>query len=168
MLGSKRLAFATVVCVSAVVIPAPAVAEIQICNKFAREIFVAIAYDQPGYNSFVSRGWLRLRPGDCDEFDSALHLPYFYYYAETDSYSISRTSVKQNTWGGNDSPKRLWVAQYSFNIFNNPNGTQPDGQGVRKVAFSRSVQNTSGELDETMTIEADGTTITQDFRPGRK
>jgi uncharacterized membrane protein len=161
MSASKRFAAVLIWGLLFSIAAVPAWAEIRFCNKFSRTVFVSVAYAQPGYNSFISRGWLRLAPNACDEFDSAMHLSVFYYYAETDAYSAGPGRTNRNTWGALKADKRFWVADNSFNIFNNPGGEKPDDPGAKLVGFTRSIERSDGELSETLTIEADGVNVTQ-------
>ncbi|OBQ61331.1 DUF1036 domain-containing protein [Mesorhizobium erdmanii] len=142
-------------------------AAIKICNNFSQTVYFAMAYAQPGYDeSYVSRGWLRLSPnGGCDQFDSALHLTVFWYYAETNEYKVSKHLKNKNTWGSVRPDKQFWIATNSFNFINNlnENPSNPGDPGAKQVGFTRSVESKDSELDETLTIEANGTDVTQSF-----
>lgn len=110
----------------------------------------------------MSRGWLILPPnGGCDEFDSALHLSVFWYYAETNAYYVRKHVTNTNTWGSVHPDKQLWVARNSFNIIDNPSMGRPSDPGARLVGFAKSLEATDSELNETLTIEADGINVTQ-------
>ncbi|QPC93012.1 DUF1036 domain-containing protein [Mesorhizobium sp. INR15] len=137
-------------------------AEIKICNNFPQTVYFSIGYDQPGYDSFMSRGWLVLAPnGGCDEFDSALHLSVFWYYAETNAYYVRKHVKNTNTWGSVRPDKQLWVARNSFNIIDNPGMKRPSDPGAKLVGFARSLEASGSELNETLTIEADGINVSQ-------
>ncbi len=141
-----------------------AYAEIKICNQFSQTVYFSMAYAQPGYdNSYISRGWLVLRPnGGCDQFDSALHLPVFWYYAETNAYYVRKNVKTTNTWGSVRPDKSFWVATNSFNFINNlDNNGAPNDPGAKLVGFTRSVEAADSELNETLTIEADGIHVSQ-------
>lgn len=142
-------------------------AAIKICNNFSQTVYFAMAYAQPGYEeSYISRGWLVLNPnGGCDQFDSALHLSAFWYYAETNEYKVSKHTNNKNTWGSVRADKQFWIATNSFNFINNLNDNQsrPGDPGARLVGFTRSVESKDSELDETLTIEADGINVSQSF-----
>ncbi|MDX8529439.1 DUF1036 domain-containing protein [Mesorhizobium sp. VK25A] len=142
-------------------------AAIKICNNFSQTVYFAMAYAQPGYDeSYISRGWLVLNPnGGCDQFDSALHLTVFWYYAETNQYKVSKNVKNKNMWGSVRADKQFWIATNSFNFINNLNDNQsrPGDPGARLVGFTRSVESKDSELDETLTIEADGINVSQSF-----
>ncbi|TPN79506.1 DUF1036 domain-containing protein [Mesorhizobium sp. CU2] len=142
-------------------------AAIKICNNFSQTVYFAMAYSQPGYDeSYISRGWLVLNPnGGCDQFDSALHLSVFWYYAETNQYKVSKHVKNINMWGNVRPDKQFWIATNSFNFINNLNEkpSHPGDPGARLVGFTRSVESKDSELDETLTIEADGINVSQSF-----
>ncbi|MET2827268.1 DUF1036 domain-containing protein [Mesorhizobium shangrilense] len=140
-----------------------ACAEIKICNQFPQTVYFSIAYAQPGYNdSYISRGWLALQPNGCDQFDSALHLSVFWYYAETNAYFVRKHVTNTNFWGTVRADKKFWVATNSFNFINNLNNNQaPNDPGAKLVGFTRSIEAKDSELNETLTIEADGINVTQ-------
>ncbi|QKC82783.1 DUF1036 domain-containing protein [Mesorhizobium sp. NZP2077] len=140
-------------------------AEIRICNNFSQTVYFSIGYAQPGYDSFMSRGWLILNPnGGCDQFDSALHLSVFWYYAETNAYYVRKHVKTTNTWGSVHPDKQLWIAQYSFNIIDNPGMGRPPDPGAKLVGFAKSIEASGSELNETLTIEADGINVTQSIK----
>ncbi|UVK49352.1 DUF1036 domain-containing protein (plasmid) [Mesorhizobium sp. AR07] len=141
-------------------------AEIKICNQFSQTVYFSMAYAQPGYdNSYISRGWLVLQPnGGCDQFDSALHLSVFWYYAETNAYYVRKHVKNTNTWGSVRADKKFWVATNSFNFIDNVDKNKaPNDPGAKLVGFTRSVEATGSELNETLTIEADGINVSQSF-----
>ncbi|RAZ84201.1 hypothetical protein DPM33_32285 [Mesorhizobium hawassense] len=146
-------------------------AAIKICNQFSQTVYFAMAYAQPGFdNSYISRGWLVLSPnGGCDQFDSALHLSVFWYYAETNQYTVRKHVKNINMWGNVRPDKQFWIATNSFNFINNLNERQssPGDPGARLVGFTRSVESKDSELDETLTIEADGINVSQSFSSGQ-
>jgi len=119
-------------------------AGIKICNNFSQTVYFAMAYSQPGYDeSYISRGWLVLNPnGGCDQFDSALHLTVFWYYAETNEYKVSKRVKNKNMWGSVRADKKFWIATNSFNFINNLNDKQssPGDPGAKLVGFTRSVE----------------------------
>ncbi|KAA3452274.1 hypothetical protein C7I87_02500 [Mesorhizobium sp. SARCC-RB16n] len=138
-------------------------AAIKICNNFSQTVYFSIAYAQPGYDeSYISRGWLALAPNVCDQFDSALHLSVFWYYAETDEFDVGGGSKQKNMWGSVHPDKQMWVATNSFNFINNLNEKpeKPGDPGAKMVGFARSIEMTP-ELNETLTIEANGNDVTQ-------
>ena len=150
---------------------ARAEAAIKICNNFSQTVYFAMAYAQPGYDeSYISRGWLVLNPnGGCDQFDSALHLTVFWYYAETNEYKVSKRVKNKNMWGSVRPDKQFWIATNSFNFINNLNEkpTSPSDPGAQLAGFTRSVESKDSELDETLTIEADGINVSQSFSSGK-
>lgn len=138
-------------------------AGIKICNNFSQTVYFSMAYAQPGYDeSYISRGWLSLAPNVCDQFDSALHLSVFWYYAETNEYEVSGGDKKKNMWGSVHPDKQMWIATNSFNFINNLNEkpSTPGDPGAQLVGFARSIESTP-ELNETLTIEANGSDVTQ-------
>jgi len=143
-----------------------AYAEIKICNKFSQTVYFSMAYAQPGYdNSYISRGWLVLQPnGGCDQFDSALHLSVFWYYAETNAYYVRKHVKNTNTWDPLKqiktfgSPPILLIFSIILTTMRLPNDP-----GAKLVGFTRSVEATDSELNETLTIEADGINVSQSF-----
>ena len=72
-------------------------AEILFCNKFSHQVYVAIAYQQES-GSWLSRGWINLKTGDCSLFDSAIRVKTFYYRAESDPFRMNGQRGKL-IWG---------------------------------------------------------------------
>jgi uncharacterized membrane protein len=60
-------------------------ADITFCNQFPHLVYVAMAYPQNG-GSWISRGWISLKTGECSLFDPALRVKTFYYRGESAAY----------------------------------------------------------------------------------
>ena len=71
-------------------------ADIIFCNKFAHVVYAAMAYPQDE-GSWIWRGWMALKTGECSQFVTALHVKMFYYRGESESYRDA--SGKSVSWG---------------------------------------------------------------------
>lgn len=71
--------------------------DINFCNKTGALIYIAIAYPQTG-GGFLSRGWMSIDDGECSIFDTALHVPTFYFRATGEWNRHGRTKERP-TWG---------------------------------------------------------------------
>ena len=60
-------------------------ADITFCNEFPQLVYVAMAYPQNG-GSWISRGWISHKTGECSLFDPALRVKTFYYRGESAAY----------------------------------------------------------------------------------
>jgi uncharacterized membrane protein len=90
-------------------------AEIIFCNEFPHLVYVAMAYPQDE-GSWISRGWLALKTGECSLFDTALRVKTFYFRGESERYrDASRRRTKMN-WGAGRS-FAIWEAS-NFNYWN--------------------------------------------------
>jgi hypothetical protein len=82
-------------------------AEIQFCNKFPQQVYVAIAYPQSD-QSWISRGWLAIDTGDCAEFDSALHPSTIYYRGESVPYRNASGASVTRVWSNSAHQFAIW------------------------------------------------------------
>ena len=125
------------------------IVSIKFCNEFAYEVFVAIAYPQK-QGDWLSRGWLGVPTGTCADFDSAIHVPTFYYRGETD-YRLAGGSRRVRYRWGED--RKFFVQDDSFNFYDAENG-----KGGRFEDFSKFLDNTTitGDFSATVTFHADG------------
>jgi len=91
-------------------------AEIQFCNKFPQNVFVAIAYSQDD-QSWISRGWLEIDAGDCAEFDSALHPSTIYYRGQSAPYRNASGASVTRGWSNSARQFAIWEKD-NFNYWN--------------------------------------------------
>jgi uncharacterized membrane protein len=73
-------------------------ADITFCNEFPHLVYVAMAYPQNG-GSWISRGWISLKTGECSLFDPALRVKTFYYRGESAAYRGASGKRVKNNWG---------------------------------------------------------------------
>jgi uncharacterized membrane protein len=73
-------------------------ADIPFCNQFPHLVYVALAYPQNG-GSWISRGWISLKTGECSLFDPALRVKTFYYRGESAAYRGASGKRVKNNWG---------------------------------------------------------------------
>ena len=139
--------------VASLLVPATADAAIIFCNKFAHEVYVAIAYPQDN-GLWMTRGWLSLDPGDCAPFDTAIHVKEFWYRSESVSYrNAAGTSVRM-----------VWGNKRKFAIWENDNFQywNAEKQVLKSTLanFSQGASSSGGDVSATVTFNANGTSIT--------
>ena len=136
-------------------------AEIQFCNKFPQKIFVAIAYPQAD-GSWISRGWLELGTGDCDEFDSALHPGTLYYRGESVPYRNPSGANVTRVWSAPGHQFAIWEKD-NFHYWN----AQEKVLNSTLEDFSLAADGLDNDASVTVTFEEDGIHTTTDVhRPG--
>ncbi len=139
------IAAACVLCTTA------AKAEITFCNEYGRLIYVAIAYPQSN-GTFISRGWMSLNQGDCNVFDSAIHVRTFYFHAES-------------TWvrNGRRRTREVWGKGKNFAIWEDSNFQYYNAQNrIRRstpVEFTQGPIADNGDVSATVTFTTDGSTV---------
>lgn len=73
----------------------PARASLQLCNRTSYVVYAATAVQQADF--VLTRGWMRLFPGDCaTAIDGPLHAPAYFVYAR----SPSPLAAAYRSWGG--------------------------------------------------------------------
>jgi uncharacterized membrane protein len=125
-------------------------AEIKFCNDFTHVVYVAMAYPQNN-DTWVSRGWLSLKTGECSLFDPALRVKTFYYRAESENFrEASGRNVKIN-WG---SGKKfaIWES-FNFNYW----GAQEKVLNSSLADFTKGPETDGDAVSGTVTFRADGT-----------
>jgi uncharacterized protein DUF1036 len=136
-------------------------AEIQFCNKFPQKVFVAIAYPQAD-GSWISRGWLELDTGDCDEFDSALHPGTLYYRGESVPYRNPSGANVTRVWSAPGHQFAIWEKD-NFHYWN----AQEKVLNSTLEDFSLAADGLDNDASVTVTFEEDGIHTTTDVRrPG--
>ncbi|MGA2494154.1 MAG: DUF1036 domain-containing protein [Roseiarcus sp.] len=130
-------------------------AEIQFCNKFPQKVYVAIAYPQND-QSWISRGWLEIGAGACEEFDSALHPSTLYYRGESvpyrDAHGVSFTTV----WSKPGHQYAIWEKD-NFNYWN----AQQKVLNSTLVDFALAADGLAPDASLTVTFEQDGVHTTK-------
>ncbi|MDE1996611.1 MAG: DUF1036 domain-containing protein [Rhizobiaceae bacterium] len=143
---------------AALMLPGPAFAKVLFCSQLSRDIFVSIAYKQQGDDasdvSYLTRGWLSVHPGKCYYFDTALVVPKLFFRMETDWYTSGRKKT-QMIWPGDDDQK-FWVQDSAFQFYHAENADAKPTKDARYVPFGASLEDDSGDLSETVTINEDG------------
>ncbi|MFT3731756.1 MAG: DUF1036 domain-containing protein [Hyphomicrobium sp.] len=146
----------------------PASSHIIFCNEFTQEIFVAIAYEQFDRNGkhsgWIGRGWLWLRPGKCNDFDSALAVPEFYWRAETNLYQVGDKMHRYNWPHADGGDKYFWDLTEDFNLYDTdqrPTNSKPTLSAYRKSALSA---NGPINVEYTFTKDAEVSISYQGFK----
>lgn len=134
---------------------AAARADIQFCNNFPHLIYVAMAYPQNG-GSWISRGWISIKTGECSLFDPALRVKTFYYRAESEDYRDGGRKVKMN-WG---SGKKFAIREAgNFNYWD----AQQRVLDSSLADFTNAGETTIGDsisVTVTFTVDGKGSTVT--------
>ena len=131
-------------------------ANIVFCSKFAHTVYVAIAYPQQD-GSWISRGWISLKTGECSEFDSAIRVKTFYWRATSDPYRSGGKRVR-SVWGERrgDTKFATWDRD-NFNYWNAQSRVLKSTlETYSRVAF----ETKADAIAATITFEADGTNVT--------
>jgi uncharacterized membrane protein len=123
-------------------------AEIVFCNKFVHVVYAAIAYPQDD-DSWISRGWVALDPGECSSFDTALHVKTFYYRGESEPFRDGGRRVKVN-WGAGRK-FAIWEKD-NFNYWNAQNKVLNSSL----ADFTKGAEASADNVAATVTFEADG------------
>ena len=133
-------------------------ASVQFCNKFPREVYVAVAYSQDD-DTWISRGWLDLRTGDCQEFDAALRPSTLYYRAESVSFRNAKGVSVTQVWGSAEH-------RYAIDPNNNFNYWNAQEKVLKSTLadFSLAAEGLTTESSVTVTIEQDGIHVTKEVR----
>ena len=150
------------------VLSGSALGAIKFCNNYAQPVFVAMAYKQnysDSTSSYISRGWLEVDNGKCGEFDTGLHVPFFYYRGETNWYKV-KGGRKKNVWG--DDANKFITTVASFNYWDADKNTPISGTKTDFVGFVKSIESADGDISETVTFEDDGIHDTQTTGNGDK
>lgn len=131
-------------------------ADITFCNKSGYGlIYIAIAYPQRG-GGFLSRGWMSLNDGECDVFDTAIHVPTFFFRATSEWVRSGHGRKTQETWGKGQ----------KFAIWNGDNFQYYNAQErVLKSTLEEFTQGPSadnGDVSATVTFTANGSEVTID------
>jgi uncharacterized membrane protein len=125
--------------------------QLTFCNQYQQTIFVAVAYQQSN-QTWLSRGWLEIKPNDCEAFDSALSVQLFYYRAETNKFTDPYTGVKGTASWGNNGDRKFAVTGPDFNFY--------DAQRARADAhlagFLHAAWKGRGHAVATVTFATDG------------
>lgn len=136
-------------------------ATIKFCNKYREPVYVAIAYQQTysdGSSGYLSRGWLQVASGSCQEFDTSLHVPSFFYRGETNWFKV-RGGQQRTVWENDDNKFLTTVAAFNYWDADKKENSNSSNQ---LVGFIKSLEASNGDISETVTFEADGIHDTQD------
>jgi hypothetical protein len=128
---------------------AQARAEVIFCNQASDTVFVAIAYRQAD-DSWLSRGWLELAPGNCGPFDTALRLESFYYRGESD----------RSVWG-KGKPFAIWEDD-NFNYWDADR--QVLNSSLAEFSAAPVTDNPDG-VEIKVTFTPTGTSVTATIKP---
>ena len=133
-------------------------ASVKFCNRFPREIYVAIAYSQDDA-TWISRGWLDLQSGDCQDFDTALRPSTLYYRAESVSFRNAKGVSVTQVWGSAEH-------RYAIDQNNNFNYWNAQEKVLKSTLadFSLAAEGLTTESAVTVTIEQDGIHVTKEVR----
>lgn len=131
-------------------------ASIQFCNKFPQEIYVAIAYSQDD-GGWISRGWLDLKTGDCQEFDTALRPGALYYRAESVPFRNAKGVSVTQVWGSAEH-------RYAIDPNNNFNYWNAQEKVLKSTLanFSLAADGLTADSLLKVTIEQDGIHVTKE------
>ena len=139
-------------------------ADIVFCSKFPHTVYVAIAYPQKD-DSWISRGWISLKTGECSEFDSAIRVKTFYWRAQSEPYRLGRRRVT-TVWGARKGDREFatWDRD-NFNYWN----AQTRVLKSKLEVYSRVAIETKGDaISATITFEADGNNVTTTVKNAAK
>jgi uncharacterized membrane protein len=125
-------------------------AEIQFCNKFPQNVYVAIAYPQND-QSWISRGWLEIGAGDCADFDSALHPSAIYYRGESVPYRNAQGASVTRVWSNSARQFAIWEKD-NFQYWN----AQERVLNSTLADFSLLADGLAIDASVTVTFEQDG------------
>lgn len=127
-------------------------ADIVFCNKSSFNlIYVAIAYPQSN-GSFLSRGWMSVNQGECDTFDTALHVGSLYFRGESAWVRHGRRKTRE-----------IWGKGRSFAVWDNDNFQYYDAQErvLRStlMEFTSAGEASDGDLSVTVSFTDQGSTV---------
>jgi len=130
-------------------------ADITFCNKSGQNlIYISIAYPQRD-GSYISRGWMSLNNGECAIFDTAIHVPTFFFRAESE-------------WvrGHGRRTREVWGKGQKFAVWDNDNYQYYNAQErVLKSTLEEFTQGPTadnGDVSATVTFTEDGSQTTVD------
>ncbi len=135
-------------------------AAIKFCNNYKEPVYVAIAYPQnysDGSTGYISRGWLEVTSGNCQEFDTNIHVPFFFYRGETNWFKV-KGGQQRNVWENDDNKFLTTVASFNYWDADKKENSNSNNQ---LVGFIKSLEASTGDISETVIFEADGMHDTQ-------
>jgi uncharacterized membrane protein len=140
---------------------------IDICNNFPETVNFAMAYQQTT-GDWMSRGWVNAETGKCYYFDTAVHVPVFYFRAQTGAYRDKGHLIK-TTWGNKGASVKSFCVAKSFNVFFNywladTKSNCPESYVSFEIDSGDSIFETDVDGNYTLTFNTDGTTDTN-FAP---
>lgn len=128
-------------------------ADITFCNKSGQNlIYISIAYPQRD-GSYLSRGWMSLNNGECAIFDTAIHVPTFFFRAESE-------------WvrGHGRRTREVWGKGQKFAVWDNDNYQYYNAQErVLKSTLEEFTQGPTadnGDVSATVTFTENGSETT--------
>ncbi len=99
-------------------------AGIFLCNETAENVYVAIGYEENGH--WLSRGWYRFTPRECDSlYLGLLENPHFYYYANSES--------GKTVWGGDGTSDPGYFCTSDDAFFFNSDSFDCAGKNFRQI-----------------------------------
>jgi tetratricopeptide (TPR) repeat protein len=135
----------------------PALAGVQLCNKFDKTVHFSIAHEAP--QGWVTEGWFSVEPQACVTPQGLADLTNFLWTAETGPYMLDGKEVK-TTWGKG---KNFAVRDFKDTPFTVTKADKRQ-KNTRQNPFTGPVSFTLPAIVATVTIEADSTSTT--FVPG--
>jgi hypothetical protein len=127
-------------------------ADITFCNKFGHLVYVAIAYPQ-SVGGFLSRGWMSLADGDCNVFDSAIHVKTFYFRGESENYREGGRTVRE--FWGKGQKFAIWEKD-NFQYYNAETRTLNSSL----AEFTQGPEDSNGDVSATVTFTENGSVVT--------
>ncbi len=158
----KRVAVTLMGASTIMAIATPVSARIIFCNNYPYEVYFSIAYQQFQANGdaldWLSRGWLGVETGKCEEFDSAIAVSEFYWRGETNFYKQGKGRAR-DSWPSKDG-KKFWNVEGDFQFYQ-ADHTKPEAQKPAFSTYEKSFRAKDGPVTETITI-LEGGQVTSD------
>jgi uncharacterized membrane protein len=124
-------------------------ADIKFCSEFPHVVYVAMAYPQ-NEGSWISRGWISLKTGECSLFDPALHVKTFYYRGESAAYRSASGRRVKTSWG---SGRQFAIREAgNFNYWD----AQQKVLDSSLADFSHDPETAGDAISATVTFDAEG------------
>lgn len=141
------------ICVVCLAWWSPALASVQLCNKFDKTVHFSVAHQtQQGW---VTEGWFIVEPQACVTPQGLADLTNFLWTAETGPYMLDGKEVK-TTWGKG---KNFAVKDFKDTPFTVTKADKRQ-KNTRQNPFTGPVSFTLPAIVATVTIEADATSTT--------
>lgn len=124
-------------------------ADIAFCNKFAKTVFVAIAYPQDN-GAWLTRGWLELATEECRPFDTAIRVTALYYRAVSAAFTDESGQQIRIVWGGERKFATWWPDNFEY--------WDAEHQVLKSSleGYTAVAESIVGTPNITVTFEADG------------